>query len=1000
MIEGTGAVAKAESLPVTTVTIEARIFGPVAETRMTMVFSNPHNRALAGDLYFPLPEGATVSGYALDIEGAMVDGVVVEKDKGRQVFEKIVRQGVDPGLVELTKGNNFKTRVFPIPARGKRTVMVRYVTDVVESDGKPLYQLPLRFPNELDSFSIRVEVVKSAAKPEIRGGHLANFEFKQWRDSFVAESASQKVTIKEDISIALPATDSKSALVERGPDGEYYFCFADRVIPPEVRRRAITFGKVGILWDASGSRGAADHAREFRILKEFFQLHKNVEVSLVLFRDIAGTPRTFNVKGGDCAELIAALQEVAYDGGTQMASLGMPKDGPLPDFFLVFTDGLSNFGKEEPADLPRPLYILSDDATANHSFLRYLASKSGGEYLNLKRVTDAHAVETIGRHSYGFISAVVDSGSTDELTPGSGQPVSGRFALAGRLISETAVITLQYGFGGTVSGKTQFKVSRSDAAEGDLFRRFWAQSRVTELQTFPKRNEKEIVALGKRYGLVTPGTSLIVLDNVNQYIEHRIEPPKSMAKWREQYAAAVEKTDMAAKKEDSAKIDRVVALWNKRMEWLNREFKYPKDLKYKEKDGDKEGPEGAAAGANGVVTRTVGQAAAASAPHAPARQAPVAAPAAPRTARETGDLVNAIAGFSGHAAPAGRPTPDGRDPHGSGAGKADASEAAPAVAITPWNPDTPYLKKLKAAEPAARLAVYMAERKELGNSPAFFLDCADFFLKEKDEALGLQILSNVAELELENASLLRILAHKLAQLGRLDLSILLFEEALRLRPEEPQSHRDLALVLARRAEDAASRMTVEGKTRPMVELDACRADFARAIELLYHVVLNHWDRFDEIEVIALMELNRLIPRAKAIGVKDIKVDSRLIAPIALDLRIVMTWHADMTDIDLWVTEPSGEKALYSHPQTTIGGNVSRDFTQGYGPEEYILRKAMTGTYKVEANYYGSSSAQLIGPVTLQLDIFTHYGRPDEQRKSITLRLAADKETVKVGEIEF
>jgi hypothetical protein len=154
LMEGTGGASKAESLPITAVTVEARVFGPVAETRMTMVFSNPHSRALAGDLYFPLPEGATVSGYALDIEGTMVDGVVVEKDKGRQVFEKTVRQGVDPGLVELTKGNNFKTRVFPIPARGKRTVMVRYVTDVVETGGSPLYQLPLRFPNELDSFSL------------------------------------------------------------------------------------------------------------------------------------------------------------------------------------------------------------------------------------------------------------------------------------------------------------------------------------------------------------------------------------------------------------------------------------------------------------------------------------------------------------------------------------------------------------------------------------------------------------------------------------------------------------------------------------------------------------------------------------------------------------------------------------------------------------------------------------------------------------------------------
>ena len=56
--------------------------------------------------------------------------------------------------------------------------------------------------------------------------------------------------------------------------------------------------------------------------------------------------------------------------------------------------------------------------------------------------------------------------------------------------------------------------------------------------------------------------------------------------------------------------------------------------------------------------------------------------------------------------------------------------------------------------------------------------------------------------------------------------------------------------------------------------------------------------------------------------------------------------------------------------------------------------------RIEANYYGSSASELLGAVTLQLDIFTHYGRPNEQCRSTTLRLTDKKETVTVGEIEF
>lgn len=118
-------------LAISKVDVDVRIFGFVAETRITLVFRNDLSRPLAGDLYFPLPVGATVSGYGLDVNGAMVDGVVVEKDKGRQVFEKEVRKGVDPGLIEWTRGNHFKTRVFPIPPHGTRTVRVSYTSEVV-----------------------------------------------------------------------------------------------------------------------------------------------------------------------------------------------------------------------------------------------------------------------------------------------------------------------------------------------------------------------------------------------------------------------------------------------------------------------------------------------------------------------------------------------------------------------------------------------------------------------------------------------------------------------------------------------------------------------------------------------------------------------------------------------------------------------------------------------------------------------------------------------------
>ena len=114
----------------------------------------------------------------------------------------------------------------------------------------------------------------------------------------------------------------------------------------------------------------------------------------------------------------------------------------------------------------------------------------------------------------------------------------------------------------------------------------------------------------------------------------------------------------------------------------------------------------------------------------------------------------------------------------------------------------------------------------------------------------------------------------------------------------------------------------------------------------------------------------------------------------------MTWDADQTDMDLHVVEPSGEEAYYGNNLTTIGGLVSKDITRGYGPEEYVIRKAMPGKYRIKCKYFGSSQQTLTGPVTVSATVITNYGRANEKRQLLTLRLDSEKDMVDIGEIVF
>ena len=940
---------KAQPLKVSAVKVDVKIHGHLAETRMTTTFYNPHGRVLEGDLYFPLPEGATVSGYALDIKGVMVDGVVVEKRRAREVFETEVRRGIDPGIVEWTKGNNFKTRVFPIPARGTRTIMVRYVTDLVTQRGQALYQLPLAFKTKLPAFHLRVEAVKVPKSPIILKGGPKRFKFKSWRESFLAETSLKDVTLDRNLLIAVPNLEKRPVQVEQSPDGTRIFTIRDTSPRgASVPKAGKLPSRVTVLWDASRSRDDAGRRAERALLGRYVaRLSKSgAKVTLRFFRDRLHSARTYSLPAEKDA-LLRAVDQVAYDGGTQIGSIGKALRDSKAEQILLFTDGISNFGRENPGKPGAPIVVVNGSTIANHPFLRYLALRSSGVYLNLAKLDMQTALAQIAHKPLSFIRATVIEGEASSIYPRLPEPVSGPFSISGKLRSRSATIRLDYGVGGKVTHSRTFQVNALGASKGDLLRRYWAQKKLADLLVFPKRNAAKIVALGKAHGVVTPGTSLIVLESLDQYVRHAIRPPASLPQMRIAWQKAMARRDAAKKRDRVSKLDRLLKLWSKRVAWWNKTFKYPKNFRYGRRGRKK-------------MMMSRGRA---------ARPMMARRPAPRRQPRRVMTDARPM------AKTAKKKTKPGQ--------KVDAK-----IALKPWNPQTPYLKALRAAPKGSRFAVYLVQRKKYGSAPAFFLDVANFFLEKGQRKLAIQVLSNIAELELENPALVRVLAQRLLQLKRYALSIGLLRTAKRLRPEEPQSFRDLALALERRAD----RSLKAGKKR------FAKRDYAEALKLLAKVAMNRWSRFAEIEVIALTELNNILPKARRLGYTKTPVDARLIKRLDMDVRIVMSWDADLTDMDLHVVEPSNEEAYYSHNRTTIGGMVSRDFTRGYGPEVYLLRRRMKGKYRIKTKYFGSRAAKLLGAVTLTVDIYTNYGRPNQKRKSLTFRLTKRKEMFTVGTV--
>lgn len=79
-----------------------------------------------------------------------------------------------------------------------------------------------------------------------------------------------------------------------------------------------------------------------------------------------------------------------------------------------------------------------------------------------------------------------------------------------------------------------------------------------------------------------------------------------------------------------------------------------------------------------------------------------------------------------------------------------------------------------------------------------------------------------------------------------------------------------------------------------------------------------------------------------------------------DLQVTLTWHSEApVDLDLWVTDPDGERCYYGNRTTVSGGTLDRDnYCSNYvngRPENIYWTSAPSGVYAIEVNWYGNCS---------------------------------------------
>jgi hypothetical protein len=1062
---------EAEKVRMNKLIVNVKVVGNIAYTTAEMHFFNSGTRQMEAELIFPLPENVSVSRYAIDINGKIREAVPVNKNKGKQVFEAIEHRRVDPGLLEKVDGNNFRTRIYPLMPNGERTVIIGYEEELSAFDKDNLaYQLVSRYPKKLDQFEINVSVLGTETAPIVAENSGNEIAFSKWNQSFQTSVKKENYQPSEKLLFKIPIQEKASSVLMQDVSGQHYFYGNTFIEGNKITKKNPV--SIGLIWDNSLSCKTRDLKKELSLLDAYFQKIKNTKVTLYFLNYTFEKQKEYVIANGNWTELKTVLENTKYDGGTRFSKISLL----LHDEFLLFSDGLSSLSDNVLPKTKKPVYTITSSVSADFSFLNYSAMQTGGNFINLNQVNKEIALDKLICNNLKFLG-IKENYTITDLFPVQGTSVSGSFSFSGISLNPKNEITLLFGYNNEAVLERKITLDATIQNTKDVnIEKLWAQKKIANLDFQYAKNADEIELLGKKYGIITKNTSLIVLEDIRDYISYDIIPPAELRAEFDRIKKQETANSLAQQKNNWESIESYFEGLNN---WWKKDLKYsvpkplpkPKVVKPRRTNNNissittRRNSRVPAGFISGVVVDPEGLALPGATVQIKGQRAGVSTDFDGKftiQAPENTDLRVSFIGYESSEVNVGRNnqvrvqleednsaqlqevvvTAYGTQQKRSVsysvqsisaesisqdesiskevAGKVAGVQIAPSVSRDKsissenetnldykkdqsnvneddqddeddagylnsnvieneprtWNPDRLYLKALASAPKEKQYELYFELRKGQERNPSFYFDVAHFFYNQGDLKKALQIISNIADLGLENHQLYKTLTYTLRQWKDYEDAEFTARQIAKWRVHEPQSLRDYALAL----DDA-------GKYQEAFD------QLIKALEVNYYGEMS--GQYEGVEDIILMDINRLMTQHK--GLKTGKLDKKYLDKMPVDIRIIMNWNLMDVDLDLHIIEPNGEECYYGHRDTQAGARFSKDFTQGYGPEQYLIRNALKGKYQIKTNYFGERELTESGPATVMVEIYTT--RAGKTTKTLkTVQLGKIKENEILAEI--
>ncbi|MBL8793243.1 MAG: FecR domain-containing protein [Planctomycetia bacterium] len=529
--------------------VDVHIEDGFARTTIDQTYFNHLPQRLEGTFYFPLPPDASLSRLAMYVVDGnrctLNEGGMCERNEARQIFESIVTRMQDPALLEWVDGSTFKMRVFPLEGRQEKRIILGYTQKLDSLYGHTSYSFPAGHNmDRVGDWSLYVRV-KGAAK---RAWKSATHQLQAHADNgdLILEDQAENAKLDKDVQLSIAdAADAQGArfsLAEH--EGAKYLMLRYRPDLASAKPQAVSRKKTDwvFLFESAGDRDPLLARTQIDVIRTFLTNvnHDDTFTILTAATRVGKINEKQPVTPENVKTALESLEKVHLVGALDLgqaltAAEPFLKNSANPCLVHVGT-GIPVLGERGEDVLARRLradvpYVgIGVGKRWSRSFMKLAAERTGGAFAQINPDDEVswRAFELFSTLRTARLQGVkvVDNAEQARFLTFTSTIAQGEEICAITRLADGAELPTSVSVAGTLDGKP-FAVDlrvKDVADQAGYLPRTWAKLEIDRLLAENAAgNKPRIIDLSKKMYVMTPFTSLLVLENEAMYQQFNVD---------------------------------------------------------------------------------------------------------------------------------------------------------------------------------------------------------------------------------------------------------------------------------------------------------------------------------------------------------------------------------------------------------------------------------------------------------------------------------------------